>query len=703
MSLTVPKAGIVAGRAAEVRIETPRTGAALNQLGQVMLEKGLKLQQERQDRQTRTAQLDIARDLGQARQQVEQTADPDALGPSWDQAVADVRARYITDQTDPKVREGLELTIRELGDRHALALGNRAIGLRQSQQEADWIDARQRITTDAATADPETVEAYLELGDAQISARLARGVVSPEQAALDRQQLRADIASARSTRAIDTDPEAFLKAADAGQYNALGAEALASRRAMAQAEVDRRAAAAAKAAEVAAKERQEAIGRRLTEMTGLMSQGRVVADEAFLKDPEVQAHPGYAEAAAAQQLRGEMPAIRQMTPAQLDAAIAAEEKKPLTYRYQSERLKVLRQWRDSAAKDWTTNPVDTARTAGMPVADLPDFDPSDPDAFTAAVQSRLALNGAVRSGGYTRTAAIFTPDEAGRLKTVLDPKADPAPKVALARAFLRAGGGQIDQLAGAVGADTVFRRAARTIAQTGSDALATEILRGQQRQKLGTVNMPTAGNMRSIFDQVTGGAFDGSPAQKAELIDAAAALYADAAPDVLDGADSALSFLDDDEAVERFSTAIQRVTGATPDTEGRLTIGGVQEIRGTRVSLPPAVSAEEVETAFDRVQRHVDGIQWGVDHNGVDPTQVPTPDRLAAVWTKASIDGTEPNLGRSPGPLFRQLRLQRVGESDVYEFVYRKDGRTWAIPTKGDPNGRAWRFRLPELIREAAR
>ncbi|WP_101339726.1 hypothetical protein [Cereibacter azotoformans] len=702
MSLTVPKAGTIAGRSASVRIEAPQTGQALSQLGERMLQKGIEIRREQLQRQGQQIQLDMTRDLGQARQQIEQTSDPDSMGPAWDRAVADVKSRYITDDIDPNLRQGLELSLQELGDRHALAIGNRSIGLRQSQREADWVTTRARITTEAATADPDTLSAYLEQADGRIQQRLAAGIITPEDAAKERLALRSDVASARATRQISDDPAAFLAAADAGEYDALGGETLASRRAVAQAEIDRRTAAAQKTAEIATRERTAAISKRLKEMTDLMLQGNAVTDEAFLADPEVQANADFGAAAAAQQLRNELPSIRQMTVPQLDAQIALEEKRPKTYKYQVERLQVLRQWRDSAAERWNSQPVETARKAGLPVGRVPEFDPADPAPFEAAMRSRLALDGAVTQEGYTRAAAIVDADEAAQLKTVVDPKAPVEPKVALARSIWNVtSGAGLPRVTAAIGADPVFRRAVRTIGQTGSDGLATEILTGQQRQKLGTVNMPTAGNMRTVFDQVTQGAFDASPAQKAELLEAAGALYANSAPETLDGADSALSFLDDDDAVERFTTAVQRVAGATPDQNGRMTIGGVQEIRDAYVSLPPGVGADDVESALGDLDRHLRGqrrTEQGWDSSG----GAAAPDLLRA-FRAASGDGSVPALGQNPRARFQTLQLRRVGESEIYEFVYSQNGRTYAVPADGDPAGRAWRFRLPDLIREAGR
>lgn len=703
MALTVPKAGMIAGRSADIQIATPEVGAQLNGLGEVMLKKGLELKAEQQRRQGVQAQLAITRELGMARQEIEQTSDPDVIGPAWDQRVADIRGRYITEDMDPVVAEGVGLTIQELGDRHALALGNRTIGLRQSQYEADWIDARAQITTDAATADPDTLGALVELGDGRIADRLARGVIDPATAATERQALRADIFSARSTVAIEKDPGGFIAAAEAGEYNYLDAETLATRKVAAQNELDRRAAAAAAAAKVEANAQEAAIGKRLTEMSDLMVQGFAVTDEEYLKDPAVASHPGYGEAVAAQALRNEIPNLRTMTPAEIDAQIEAERAAPKTRKYQVERLKLLTNLRDTMTSMRNTDAVAYARQAEMNVPDLPAFDPADPSSFGQGLGARLAFDDYARRNGYTQTQAVFSLQEKSELKTILDPKADPAPKLALARTVLQAGGAKADRALQAMEADPVFARATKLIAMTGSDALSTEILRGQQKLAQRTVAMPSAKDQTRLFDEITGGAFDGAPALKGQLLEAAGALYADDASGVDPDNQSGTGWMTDSAATDLFTRAVQRVTGATTDANGNLTVGGVQQIGDAYVSLPPGLPAAEVETSLEKLDAHLRGQRWNAAIGGWDSSATDAPPDPLRAFKAASIDDFAPDLGSNPRARFSSLQLHRVGESQIYEFRYTQNGRSYTVRRAGDPQNGAFRFRLPDLVREAGK
>ena len=715
MSLTVPKAGVIAGRSADVRVAAPDFADTIAQFGREVQARGMKFQQERQAMDQRRTQLDIARDLGEARQEIEQTTDPDAIDSVWQTRSAEIRQKYLGPGEDGKPRYDertaaeLDLTFTELNDRHGLALGNRAINLRQSQREAAYVEFEADILSRAAVADPDTLGAYVEMGAAAIDDRRAAGSISPEEAARQKQALAGEIYGARAKQMIMDDPEGFLSATQpdeegsVGEWAAMGSS-LGDLRISAQKEVDRRAAAAAKDAEAAAKERTDAIGKRLDDMTGLFSKGFTVSDEGWLKDPEVRAHPKFAATQAAQSLRDEKPGIQTMTVAQLDAEIDAEMARPKTHAWEAERVNVLRQWRDEAAAKSDSDYVSLAQQTGQKPPELPDFDPANPGAFAEGLARRMSYDAAATEKGWTRTQAILSQDEKARLKTVLDPKSDPAPKLALAKSILAATGGRIDRVAGVLEADPVFVRAARTLSATGNPQLAESILRGQQKAQLGTVNLPSEKQMTSIFDRVTGGAFDGDVKVKAELIGAARALYADSAAGVNpDGADSVIPFMDDEEAQTIFQTSIQRVLGASADPNGGLTVGGLQEVNDRPVYLPAGVAVADVDQTMQNLGWHLQGRTkmnvMGEDAYGWPEGQA-EPDRLRA-FKAASIDGSAPNLGSDPSRTWSNLSLRRVGESDIYELTHVRNGRVYAVPKADDPSGRAWRFSLKELMREA--
>jgi hypothetical protein len=709
MALTIPKAGIVAGRAAQVNIPTPDIGTPLSQLGQTMAEVGGRYMAERLDHQGKKIQLDIARDMAAARLEAEQLGDPGAIGAFWDKRQAEIRTQYM-DGTDEagnplvpaQLRNGIDITLGELGNRHVDALARRGADLVQSQRQAQYIEISDGVAVQASTSDLETAGALLEVAYSNIDNQVAAGSMTPTQGAQKKIDLRKEVFSARATLQMETDPEAFLTDAAAGQYNDLGAERLATRTAQAQAEIYRRAAAAATAAKVEAKALDTAIGKRLVEVTDLLAGGFKVVDEDFLTNPEVMAHSNYPAARAALELRDEIPNLKQMTPDQLTEAITAEEAAPKTSKYQTERVEQLRRWRDAAEKRWTTEPKVVAGEVGMKPIPLT-FDPADPQSFVAALPGALAFDAWANEQGYTKTQALVTPAELAALAKVVDPKADTTPKLALVNSILAGAGTDSRRVLNVMNADPVFRRAVWTVQTLGDQDLAEALLRGQQKTALGTVTMPAARMMQQAFDAVTGGAYDNRPDVKKAMLDASAALYADGATGIDPESQSGTGWLDDSEAVDLFTSSVQRVSGATPDRNGQLTVGGVQQINEGFVSLPVGIAAASVETALESLDYHLRGQRRTAQ--GWDSSATATPPDLFRAFRAASIDGRIPDLGPTPSAILADAQMQRVltktgEETDQYRFVRTIRGRIYPV---SDAKGVEYRFRLPDLIREAGR
>jgi hypothetical protein len=711
MTLTVPKAGVIAGRSANVPVAARNTGSAVAEFGSAAMQIGTAMERDRLDRQAQRLQLDVTRDLGQLRQEFEQLGDPDAIDTLWPQRVAELKQKYLTGaddnglpRVDKRIADRFDMAVTGLADRHADALGYKAIGLRQSQRTATSMALQDEIVVQGATTDDETLQALIAQGEADIDARAAANGMDAAAVYTEKKALRTRLFSQRAASQIEADPEGFLAAAEAGAYNDLG-EDVTKLRILAQRSIDERTAKEAKAVEVAAKEAEADLDKRLTTMTSILGAGRTPADMTLLDSPEAQARPGWAKAKAAYELQGEIPNIKQMTVAELDAAIAAEEARPIEEEWENERLVVLRSWREEAAKGWNTGAVEQARDAGMAVPELPAFDPAAPDAFVQGLTKRLAFNDYATKGGYTKSQAILDSEEKAQLRAILDPKAEPGPKVALAKAILAADPRKAEDVAKVLEADPVFARTLSLLASTGDAPLVTEILRGQQRQALGTVNLPSPANQRSILSQVTGGAFDGNPALQAEIMAAATALYADGAgASQTDVGDTAPAFMDDPAALDLFTSSIQRVTGAVPDANGQLTIGGVQPIGDAYVSLPAGVPAIEVEAGLENLQRHLDGQRWDPSIGGWDSSAMETPPDPMRAFAAAGLEGAKPDLGKTPRDLFPSLQLHRVSEkADVYEFRYTVAGRTYTVRRADDAKGRAYRFRLSDLIREAGK
>lgn len=702
MSIPIPRAGTIAGRAPQIEVAQPQGAAILTEFGQRMLQTGQRLKAEQRQFQTQKASIDLTRDLGAARLEVEQLGDPTQIGPAWDAKVAEIAGRYITPETDPEVAKALTLTIGELNTRHGLALGEKVINLGRSQQEAAWIEARAAITTEAATADPTTFGALVEMGEAAIDQRVAQGLIDPAQGAAQKEAFRQEVYATRATQLIDTDPVAALDALNGGAFNPLGGEGLTTFKARAQAEIDRRAAAQAKADEAAIAQRNKDLDARLGSIATIAAKGLPATYEALLKDPEAMARPGWAEAMAAVQLRQDMPGIATMTVAQLDAAIAAEAKRPIAEPWEAKRIEVLKARREEVRTKAATDPVGfwSESVPGM-VPALPDFDPANPQDFAAGLSARVTWDSHARQSGYTAAPAVFSPEEKTRIKAVLDPAADAAPKVALAEAILAGTQGAPAAVLTALEADPTFRRSVKLLSVTGDRSLVTEVLRGQQKVDLKTTLLPSQRQQTMIFDEITGGTFDDAPALKAELMTAALALYADTARG-LDDNEAGTDWTQNEDAVTAYNTAVQRLLGAQPDRDGALTIGGLQEVNGSLVVLPVGVGVTDVEQGWEDLTNRLEGAVPVRNYDGGtswDWKASPTPDQMIAPFKAASIYGGTPDLGADPADTLGNLTLRRVGETDVYELTYERNGRVYAVPEAGST--RAYRFRLTDLLRGA--
>lgn len=736
MSLTIPRAGVEAGRAANAAgmpMAPDPAAEAFAKLGDVMAERGAAIQRENDDMSLQRINLDMARDMGRVRQEIDQSNDPN-VGQVWEARSAEIRQRYVDaiPELNAGLRERAALVFDDMNTRHSLAVGQRAIGLRSSYRAANFIEQSSTIAAEAANAPPETLQDMLAVGEQAISARLQAGDITPEQAATERVKFRTDVLMTRAKADVTRDPAAFLNGGS-DQYAELGT-AQAELRAAAEVELARRQEAEAKAQEVAVKEQRAAIDDALRQGIAVIKTGALWSGEADLNNPLVQASPLYPELMAAKALRDEKIFLGQKTPAELQALIDAEAVKPKGRAWEAERLKVLQDTLANTKTAWATNGVDAAKSAGL-ITDVLVFDPANPGAFAQGLAKRLAFDENMRPSYTKMGQAIYGVDEAAALKPFMAPEADAAPKLALISAFAAQDrpAAQIDAALAAAGGGDVEKRAMRLLKTTGDKALVEKVLLGQQQIAKGLVKMPSEADMSLIFADVTGGIFEDNPALAAQLRDTAKAAYAADAiksnPD--DGAGQwGISFAKNTDAQTLYASAVRDITGVAIDSNGQPNIGGLQEVNGGKVILPQGVHREEVATAIDNITYQLRGYQWSsTAENWVNPeigmadtSYLTAGDAAAAgyvdaiksdlkpavdpmrAFQAASYGGPSvPLLGADPVRKLQDVQFRRVGESDVYEMVLMIEGRAKVIPIEGDAQGRAYRFRMTDLIKGAQR
>ena len=635
MPLTIPRAGIDAGRAANMAgqpLQIDPAAEAMAKLGDVITQRASAWQAENDAMILNRMNVDMARDMGRAQLELSQSNDPN-IDQLWQAKSAEIRAKYLNaPNLHTGLREKATMVFDNMATRHELAIGQQAIALRNSYREANWMTQRETSMAEAASAPQETLDDLLMAGENAIRTKGQANGTPPDQIEAEVQTYVKDIMLSRAKGDIARDPEAFL--ANADQYQSLGA-VQADLILDAEVAIAARREKEAKAQEQAIKEQQTAIGDALKDGMASFALGRQWTGEVDDKDPAVTNHPLYPQYAAAKGLRDDKITIGLKTPDELQALIEAERAKPIGSAWQNDRLKLLQDTLEATKTAWAKNSVDAAKAAGLlPADDVLQFDPANPQAFAAGLAKRMMFDDTVRPK-YTRFGqGLFGSDEAPALQAIMAPEKDAAPKVALLQslAVQRAPAAQVDAALAAIGGGAVEKRALRLLRDTGDAALVERVLRGQQQVKLGVVSLPPEKARQMIFAEATGRVFDDSPQLAQQIMESASAVYAAEAAGVNpDGDNSIIPFASDTAAQDMFRAAVQRVTGVASDANGEPVIGGLQEVNGAKVVLPQGVHRSEVEEALDNATYQLRGMQFNA---------------VSKAWVNPALDEYTSDAGR---------------------------------------------------------
>lgn len=703
MSLTVPFAGTSAGRAAQP--EAPQAsplGGMMADFGNQMLAVGTALENDRLDREMSRLKVDMTRDLGNLRLQVEDMGDPDAAGAAWDQGMARLRDSYLNAQgdngrprVDPKNRDNFGLAFDDLSNSHALSLGGRFLALRQSQRAATYYEYTNVAGAEAARSDPSTRDQLYADFDAETDKQVAAGTMTPEQAAVAKRGFRQSTENTAAISAAAEDPTGMIEALDAGEYAALDPETRARYRVSAQAELDRRAAAATRDAEAQARERSAQIDKRLGEIIDIAGNDRVAVDEAWIESPEVKGSARYNEAQAAIALRNERADLSSMTVPELDAMIADEAKKPVGAKFQTERLKVLEATRAAAAEGWRKDQIAFARKAGLPVPNLPEFDAANPAPYADAIAARVTFGQGLKERGYTSDTVYLDQEEQAGIRKTFASTTDPAARATLAgtltAAVLERGGdpNQIQALAD----DPVLGWAGGMLATgAGSQALAAEILSGEAAMAAKNLTLPPVkdrmepafAHIGTLFADMPGG-----EERQAQFTAAADALYA-----------ARVRRTDPNGAIDEdlYKQAMHEVMGGTGTVGGKTARGGIQDVSGRSTIVDPGISAADFDGTFDAMRTQIGFEQAGLEMTAGVKAMHKWPASAATALTAASRSRGLPTVG---GQVLSVDDLNGasfiwVGR-DAYKLVLGIGGGVEAVDST---SGQPFVFSLTRLMRE---
>lgn len=720
MTLTIPQAGPIAGRAAQIRVEATDTGSLLAQAGQVAQQIGSRMEADRLDRQAQKLQLDATRELGQMRLEFEQNTDPDAIDTQWPQRVAELKDRYLKGRdengmarVDPRIADRFGMAVTELADRHAFALGSRAIDLRRAQREAIWMGQRQEIVTQGATTDDGTRAALLAQGDASIEAL----GLDDEQKALKKAEMRYSVFSQRADALIASDPQAFLAQAGPGSdmENALGEDVTAKKLA-AQTEITRRAA-------LTETERKRLEGERIKAAESVLKDGiavlrtgspfaRAAEVDALLADPAIAGLAVAAEYANARALQTYMPDYAVQPLAEKQRRLAEERARPKDKGYEAGLVTAMEGAIAAHETAITSGNIYAyaASVTGRPVAPLPAPDASDQDLMQAFYNRRAEAAGLEAAGltgtrqtadGRTvaRPAPLFSPEEREVWATQAAPDAAPADRARAARLLATAFGADAGRAIAELAGDKTFVHVGGGLAAGAlTETTARQTFEGQRAIDRQDLALPPLAQRRGAFFASFNFMFaDGTGPDGVDQTTARDSMIA--------SADAYYAWLMRNEKPTesgvideaKYKQALHVVMGGTGAYDDSDATGGVQNLRSAdgdyAVFMPPGVNAGDVQGAIVNVLRRM---QPENKPRGVAPPKGMTADDWAAI----SATGTVPDLGGETPTLttLQNLRLRAVGGT-AYD-VYIPDPADTGLDIRlKDAKGAPWQIDMGKLLR----
>lgn len=663
MSLTVPKAGVVAGVAARApAAEAGQTGDMVAGLGQRMLEIGVRIEREREERGLGRARVEMMRGLNDLQTRYQQVGDPDQIDQGYAADAAALRTG-IVDALPARAREQAGQMFDELNVSHATAAGRRAVQLRQSQETATIMATGEEVVRTVATGDADTIAAASAQLDQQLQSAVARGVMTAEDAERTRQGYRDKTGQARATRMLSDDPQGLTAAIDAGEFAHMSGEQVQGWRARAVAAAQADAARAAAEADRAAKERVTAAEQVLKDGIGVFRTGRDFAGstqaDALLSDPAVAATPAAREYIAARALHQTMPSFATLPLPQKRAALVEAERGGIEKPYDNDMVTAMRAVIDADEKAFTTDPLTRAAEIGLtPPPALPDLS-ADPTELATGLRARAAYATSLVQQGYTDRPAYFTAEEREAWKASVGVDASPAEKARLAASLAAGLGPDADLAAAEIGADPVFVFVGGGLAHGLSPQLGRQIFEGQRVIEGKQVQLPSpAKRNQAFFGEFAGLFADGTDegwtdqsGVRNQVIAAADALYAHRMRGKAVGGETDIAALDP----EVYLQAAHEVMGGTGHYAGSSARGGVQTVRDHLVPLPDGVSADAVEAGLDRLGAILEN---------------PDPAAAAEAWKRIAASGNAPDLGGQPMDprTLRSVSLRATGP-DAYALV----------------------------------
>lgn len=638
MTLTVPKAGVIGGATASPPVEASQTGNAIADFGNVLMQVGTRVRQEREQRGLGRTRVEMMQGFNDLQTEFDQIGDPDRIDTEYAPRVKELRDRTLANVPE-SVRAEAELAFDEMSIAHQTRQGRRAVGLRQSAEMANVMAAGDELVRAASIGDADTQAAYQDQMNDQLDNLVARGVMQPDEAQRVRSQVGGQMESARATRLLSDDPDALVQAIDEGEFTTLGGDQLQGWRARAVSASRTNAARADAEGKRARAEFLGQVSQLAKDGTAVLRKGQPYARAAEVADllavPEIAALPEVQEYAATVMLTEQRPEIAVLPLAEKRKLLAELEKQPLDKPYEADTVTALRGMIEADEKRFREDPLGHAAEIGLKAApELPDPTTASPDELVTGLRSRAQYARSLEAGGYVDRGAsrIFTPTEREQWGKLVAQEQSPEVRARMARDLATALGPQAEAAAQEIGADPVFTYVGGGLANGMAERVGREIFEGQRIIEGQQVKMPAVPDRRQsffgafsslFFDGVADGWSDQSGARD-QITAAADALYAYRTRGKV-----ATGETSDGQIVETdYLQAVHEVMGGTGRYNKRDARGGLQEVRDQITILPEGVSGGDVEDRLDDLARTMD-----------------IPDAANVVLRQIGISGNRPDLG----------------------------------------------------------
>lgn len=325
--------------------------------------------------------------------------------------------------------------------------------------------------------------------------------------------------------------------------------------------------------------------------------GRTSDKDYLAEDPEViAAHPELARQAQAMMAVSAMrPGFAVMPPDEQRAILDAESDRPIGEEWELDIFDAFEDIHEETVERLNEDPVSFLREASGDKPPELDFSTlaETPDKVGRALQARRDWAHRKASEGYTPVPTYFDEAERAALSALVSDSADPTDRMAAASVISQAFGGDARRAMNELGADRATRFMAGIVGAGGDPAVMRSVLLGQKNIAENLVRLPPNPEIPTeIYDALPTGI---GARHEAELLgsvrEAALALYASKTE--ARGLDHT-----SDEAQDLFQSAVQEVLGRRSTGAGF--VGGIQEVNGQEVLLPPNVTPYQVTEGLNR-------------------------------------------------------------------------------------------------------